>query len=141
MFASLHNHTAAYQQVAVESRVAEADPHRLILLLFEAAEMAIASAKHQMTDKCVTDRSDNISRAIDIILNGLKASLNTEEGGEIAENLAALYDYMVARLMRANIANDPAPLDEVNQLLGEIHSAWKQILPQAGLSAPPPPAP
>lgn len=134
MFASLRNHTAAYQQVAVESRVAEADPHRLILLLFEAAETAIASAKHQMIDKCVVERSDNISRAIDIILNGLKASLNVESGGEIAENLAALYDYMVARLMRANLSNNTAPLDEVSQLLGEIHSAWKTISPQAGQS-------
>lgn len=129
MFASMRNPTAAYQRVDVETSVADADPHRLILLLFEAAELAIASAKVQMTDKQVRERSDNISKAVDIILNGLKASLDLDAGGEIAANLAALYDYMVSRLMRANLSNDTAPLDEVTHLLGELHSAWKAIAP------------
>ena len=130
MFASMHNPTAAYQRVDVETNVAEADPHRLILLLFDGAEMAIASAKVQMTDKQIVQKSDNISKAIDIILNGLKSSLDVNAGGEIAENLSALYDYMVSRLMRANLTNDPGPLDEVLRLLGELHSAWKAISPR-----------
>ncbi len=64
---------------------------------------------------------------IDIILNGLRASLNLEEGGNLAQNLYALYDYMARRLLHANLNNDSAALDEVLNLLSEIHGAWVSI--------------
>ena len=65
--------------------------------------------------------------AIDIIANGLKASLDIDAGGKLAEQLSALYDYMVRRLLSANLENNSAALDEVLRLLGEIHSAWTEI--------------
>ncbi|VTR43098.1 Flagellar protein fliS [Serratia fonticola] len=70
-----------------------------------------------------------ISKAINIIDNGLKNGLNHEQGGEIADNLAALYDYMKRRLMQANLHNDVAALDEVSGLLENIADAWRQIGP------------
>ena len=72
-----------------------------------------------------------ITKAIDIILNGLRASLNLEEGGDLAQNLYALYDYMARRLLHANQNNDKAALDEVLSLLTEIHGAWVAIGDQA----------
>lgn len=70
-----------------------------------------------------------LSKAIDIITNGLKADLDIEKGGELAENLAALYDYMVQRLMIANLHNDAKVIDEVETLLNSISDAWRQIGP------------
>ncbi|MBL8881253.1 MAG: flagellar protein FliS, partial [Phycisphaerales bacterium] len=52
-------------------------------------------------------------------------------GGELAERLHALYDYMVLRLLRANLDNDLRALEEVAALLEEIHGAWREISPQA----------
>jgi flagellar protein FliS len=64
---------------------------------------------------------------MDIILFGLKASLNLDEGGELAERLAALYDYMSTRLLYANLKNDQSALQEIINLLTELRSAWQEI--------------
>ena len=120
---------AAYQQVSIDTRVAAADPHTLIVLLFEGAEAAIRQAKFKMRDKDIPGKGNAISQAIQIVTNGLRASLDVEAGGELAERLAALYEYIAARLLWANLKNDEAALDECLNLLGEIHSAWSQIAP------------
>ncbi len=77
----------------------------------------------------IADKGASISKAIDIISNGLKASLDHDKGGEIAARLEALYDYMVTRLLQANLKNDLKALEEVSGLLEEIHSAWREIAP------------
>lgn len=122
----------AYQKVGVESAVAGANPHELIAMLFQGALMAIADAKYQMAHRQLSDKGRSISRAISIIGEGLHASLNKGAGGEIAENLGKLYEYMVQRLVTANLTNDPAILDEVAKHLGEIAGAWNAIRAQAG---------
>jgi flagellar protein FliS len=129
MFGSPRNPTAAYASVGVETSVATADPHKLILLLFEGAKAAILSAKMNMELGNIAEKGRLISNAIDIITNGLKASLDFEKGGDLSIKLAALYDYMAQRLLWANMKNDAAALDEVMRLLGEIHSAWAEIAP------------
>lgn len=70
-----------------------------------------------------------ISKAIDIINNGLSAGLNLDKGGEMAENLSALYDYMSRRLLYANLHNDEQAINEVSALLENIADAWRQIGP------------
>lgn len=126
---------ATYAQVGLESAVRSADPHRLVLLLFEGASTAMSMAKLHMQNNQIAERGANISKAIDIIANGLRASLNIEEGGELAERLAALYDYIVQRLLWANMKTDVAALDECMSLLGEIHSAWAEIAPGKEVAA------
>lgn len=130
MFGTYNKPTAAYQQVSVQSDIATADPHQLIALLFEGAQAAIAVAKGAIARNQIGEKGKAISKAIDIIDNGLKASLNVEKGGELAERLSALYEYMSERLLFANLRSDPVVLDEVSSLLGEIHSAWQEIRPQ-----------
>lgn len=121
---------SAYKQVGVESAIRGADPHQLIILLFDAAEAALQRAKEQIAKKDIGGKSDSINKAITIILDGLSASLNVEQGGELAERLQALYAYMVSRLVHANIHLDLAAIQEVEQLLGEISNAWREIRPQ-----------
>ncbi|WP_227780622.1 flagellar export chaperone FliS, partial [Hafnia paralvei] len=79
-------------------------------------------------------KGQSITKAINIIDNGLKAGLNLEKGGELAENLAALYDYMVKRLLHANLHNDEATIQHVTDLLDNIADAWRQIGPQSQLN-------
>lgn len=137
MFGTFNNPVNAYKSVGIETNIATADPHRLILLLFEGAKLAIFDAKTQMAADHVAEKGMAISKAIDIITNGLKASLDLEQGGELALQLTALYDYMVTRLLFANLKNNAAVLDEVLSLLGEIHSAWEEIGKQSTKDTPP----
>lgn len=131
MFAAMHNPTAAYNKVGIETGVDVADPHKLVLMLFEGAMLAVASASlHMKRNDGVDDvarKGEAISKAINIITNGLKASLDQDAGGELAVKLGALYDYMSARLLFANLHNQPAILDEVSHLLAELKGAWAQI--------------
>lgn len=116
-----------YARVGIETSVATASPHRLILMLFDGAVLAVAKAENAMTEGRIADKGQAISRAIDIIANGLRASLNFDAGDELADRLAALYDYLLARLLHANLHNDLAALAEVTRLLTEIKTAWEEI--------------
>jgi flagellar protein FliS len=118
-----------YKNVGLESGVAAADPHKLILMLYQGAILAVSSAKNQMLRKQISAKGASISKAIKIIDEGLKACLNVEAGGEIGKNLYDLYDYMNQRLLLANLKNDPAILDEISGLLGELKGAWESIRP------------
>lgn len=131
MFGNARQAISAYQKVGVDAAVEVADPHRLILLLFAGAQAAIGKARAAMQQRQIAVKGEAISKAIDIIANGLKVSLDLEKGGEIAERLDALYDYLVLRLLRANVDNDPGALEEVSGLLEEIHGAWRAIAPGA----------
>lgn len=127
----------AYNNVSIESNVIGADPHKLISMLFQGALLEIASAKNGILRKESAAKGKSISRAIAIIGEGLNASLDKTVGGELAQNLSALYSYMVTRLVDANLKNDLAALDEVTGLLTELKGAWESIRPQAMRSAAP----
>ena len=120
----------AYAQIGVESAVMSASPHQLIVLLFDGALSALVRARLFMQQGELAAKGESFSKAINIIDNGLKAGLDNEQGGEIAENLSSLYDYMIRRLMLANLRNDVEIIEEVEGLLTNIADAWKQISPQ-----------
>lgn len=120
----------AYARVGVESGVLSASPHQLITLLFEGAGSAIRTARLHLDNGQVAEKGMAISKALDIVNNGLLAALDRERGGDIAERLGTLYDYVARLLLNANLNNDSACLDEAARLLDEIGSAWRQIDPQ-----------
>ena len=121
----------AYAKVGLETGVVAASPHQLIVMLYEGAELAVRMAIKHMNEGDIAKKSAAITKASSIILDGLKAALDLQQGGEIAQQLDALYDYMNQRLMLAHIKNQIAPLEEVLGLLQELHGAWKQIGPAA----------
>ncbi|WP_043531810.1 flagellar export chaperone FliS [Litchfieldella xinjiangensis] len=122
----------AYAKVGVESGVLSASPHQLIVLLFDGALSSIRAARLHMAEGNVQEKGKSISKAIDIVNNGLLAALDAERGGEIAERLGSLYDYISRLLLSANLHNDDKSLQEAAQLLEDIGSAWRQIGPQPG---------
>jgi flagellar protein FliS len=126
-FVSPKSAIQSYKSVGVETGVVGANPHKLILMLFEGARLTIAQAIQHIRRNEVAEKGMRISQAIEIISSGLKASLNLDVGGQLADRLAALYDYMAARLLYANIHSDIEALEEVNRLLGEIMVAWAEI--------------
>ena len=122
------NGLARYTQIAGSAEVAYASPHRLVQMLMEAALDKIAIATGQASRREFEAKGRSVNWAISII-NGLRGSLNLEEGGDIARNLDDLYDYMLRRLLDANAASDPAILQEVAGLLGEVKAGWDAIPP------------
>jgi len=131
VFGSTPSGANAYAKVGVETGVVAASPHKLIVMLFEGAMVAVASAVQHMQAGEVAKKGEAISKAISIIDNGLRASLDKKVGGEIALNLDALYEYMSRRLVIANLKNQPQVLDEVYQLLKGLKDAWEAITPSA----------
>jgi len=126
---------AAYQQIDRDADIRGSDPHRLIQLLFDGALAALNDGKSQLEAGNIQGKTNALVKAIAIICDGLSASLNLEEGGELAANLRALYDYMATRLVHANIHNDVAAINEVERLLTEIGGAWKEMGEQIGKPA------
>lgn len=124
MLAMLKNPAEAYARVGVETGVVAADPHRLVLMLFDGALVAIGQARAALAAGDVARKGGAISRAIQIIEEGLRASLDHEDGGEIAAQLEQLYDYVSRRLLTANLRGDPAALEEVGRIVSELRDAW-----------------
>lgn len=119
----------AYDQVSLEARLAGATPHQLIAMLFEAAHSALLRAKIYFEKGMVAKRCEMISKAINIIDNGLRASLDFEKGREIATDLERLYDYVSRLLLQANASSDVEKLIEADRLITEMATVWDDILP------------
>jgi len=141
MFGTMKSGVNAYAKVGVETGVIAANPHKLIVMLFEGAQVALNGALKCMEAGNIAGKGKSISKAIMIIDNGLRASLDKKVGGQIAVNLDALYEYMSNRLLEANLHNQPEAIQEVLGLLGDIKGAWEDIAPQNNSMAPPAPAP
>lgn len=122
----------AYQQVDLESEITNASPYQLISILHKGALSALKRAEIFMQQNNIAAKGKEISKAIDIIDTGLKHALNHDAGGEIADNLASLYDYMVIRLLKANLENNVSYIQEVYLLLADIAATWQQIGPNMG---------
>lgn len=139
MFGSTQKGASAYAKVGLETGVVASSPHKLIVMLFDGALTAIRNAGVHMQAREIEKKGNAISKAIMIVENGLRASLDKEAGGQIAVQLDQLYDYIGRRLLTANLTNDQAILDEVHKLLTDLKGAWEAIGDQqAPVQAPAP---
>lgn len=124
---------SAYQRINVETSMHTMDQHQLVALLYQGALGAIASARGAMARGDVLGKCNAISKAIRIIEEGLNTGLDRVDGGELAQNLGALYDYCVRRLTLANARNDDTILQEVQRLIEPVAQAWMDM---KGAAAP-----
>jgi flagellar protein FliS len=125
---------AQYREVRSHGLVADASPARLVQIMFEHILSHLATAQGCMERiqdnlplKDVIEKGKALGKAIRLI-SELNATLDMERGQRIAENLRALYDYMLNRLTLANAANDAAIVAEVSGLVAKIKSGWDQIV-------------
>ncbi len=131
MFASQLQPIDQYRQVGTVTAVSQADPHQLVLLLFDGAVAAVLQARHALATGDTPTRLTTVSKAMRIIDEGLKASLESRGDAALEENLRALYEHMVNRLFIANVQASDEPLAEVLKLLGDLRSTWAEIAPAA----------
>lgn len=128
-----------YRRINTKHEVDTASPHRLIQMMMETVLAKIAIARGHMERKAIAEKGRHIGDAISII-GGLQASLNHKADEELSGNFDALYDYMVRRLLEANLKDDPKILKEVSGLMRELKEAWDAIGNDLGTSGQPTPA-
>ena len=119
--------TQAYAKIEVESAVMSASQQQLVIMLFDVALSALVRARLFLQDGNIPAKGLAISKAINIIENGLKVGLVESNGDELTQNLIALYAYMVRRLLHANVNNDASAIEEVETLLRNIADGWKEV--------------
>jgi flagellar secretion chaperone FliS len=120
-----------YAAADATTGVDAATPHKLILMLFDGAMLAVGNASACVRQGRLEDKHRAVSKALNILEEGLRASLDRQNGGEIALRLDGLYDYMARRLLLANLRNDTDIFAEVGGLLRDLRDTWSQIGPEA----------
>jgi flagellar protein FliS len=119
-----------YGKLGLETEIVTAEPHRLVLMLFDGALLSIRRAKSHMAERNIPEKCRAIGNAIEIVDSGLRVSVDPKPDPIFAGRLVSLYQYIVMRLLQGNLRNDVAALDEAARLLGDLRGAWIQIGPQ-----------
>ena len=115
-----------YRKVHASGSLTDASPHRVVQVMLQTAIDRLAEAKGHIDRNEPAAKSEAIGKAVAIV-EALQLSLDPESGGEVARNLANLYEYMNRTLLQANAGSSGELVDEVVSLLGEIKSGWDGI--------------
>ena len=118
--------TKVYDDMATKSIVMGASSHELIQLLFREFDSALVAAEFF----CEKDDRSSMKKSLgkaSRILAGLQGSLDIEKGGEIAENLSALYKFCITELFKANDTSDPKTVSSIRHLIEPISQAWTDM--------------
>ncbi|WP_438821166.1 flagellar export chaperone FliS [Enterobacter chuandaensis] len=121
---------SAYTAVSLDSEIVGATPHQLIVLLYDGAINAMKRAEIYFQSGNIARRGEMISRAINIIDNGLRAGLDHEKGGKIAEELESLYEYISRTLLEANLNKSGENLPHLISLMTEMSETWQLVAPK-----------
>ena len=119
-----------YQQVNTQTSMTDADPHKLIQLLFNGALERINMAKNRIQAEDYAGKANLISKAMEIVA-GLRGFLDFEQGGDLAARLEGLYDYIERGLLEASVRNDIDKLEEMANLLRTVKDGWDGIREEA----------
>ncbi|MEJ6007235.1 flagellar export chaperone FliS [Paucibacter sp. AS339] len=125
-FASRTQRASMYRKVGLETDVQAASPHRLVSMLFDGVFDAMNQARSAIETGNTELKNRSLSRAVRILDEGLKASLNMQ-AGSLATDLNELYAYLCMRLTRANLHGDAAAIEECQRILTPVREAWTAI--------------
>jgi len=124
----------AYSKLGMQTDVLNADPHRLVLILFDGAIGAIHRAKGFLAQRLIAEKCEALLQAMRIVDAGLSASVNSSFAPEFAGRLTALYKYVLMRLARGNSHNDLQALEEAASVLADLRDAWVKIGPSTAIA-------
>ena len=113
----------AYQGIGLNAVVEEAKPGEIVRLLFDGFLAKVAAAEAHIRAGNMGGKAQAIGKALDI-LNGLRVSLDMDEGKDLSERLDSLYEYVSLRLFEANVASDLEQLGECRRLITELRTGW-----------------
>ncbi len=117
---------AQYGQIKNDAQTSYASPHQLMLMLFDGAIEAMSMTVGAIQNKNFELRSKQNTRSITII-NGMRDCLDMEAGGDLANNLYSLYQYMAQELFKASFKNDADTIQNIQTMLKDIRESWEKI--------------
>jgi len=117
---------AQYGQIKNDAQTSYASPHQLMLMLFDGAIEAMSMTVGAIQNKNFELRSKQNTRSITII-NGMRDCLDMEAGGDLANNLYSLYQYMAQELFKASFKNDADTIQNIQSMLKDIRESWEKI--------------
>ncbi len=111
----------------LKNQIETSSPEQILILLYDGAIKFLNQAKIGIQNKDIELTHNNLIKAQNII-SELRDTLDMEIGGELANNLFALYNYFNRRLVQANIKKEIEPVDEVLEHLRGLRDTWKQAI-------------
>jgi flagellar secretion chaperone FliS len=108
-----------------DSAVLSATPEQLVVMLYDGAHRFLRQAGAAMREGNI-ERAHNVLRRAELIVAHLDGTLDHDQG-KVADNLHSVYVFCLAHLNRGRMEQDPAKLDQVSNLLGELREAWAEI--------------
>jgi flagellar protein FliS len=116
------NQLNAYQSAQVTS----ASPLQLVVMLYDGAVRFIKTGKDAMASGDLYAQNHNLQKAQKIVTE-LISCLDMNQGGEVAQNLLALYGFVYNNLVTANLSDDPVLLDQSVKVLEDLRTSWAQL--------------
>lgn len=128
MFGNMNRHTA-YGAASLEAEIMTASQHKMTLMLFDGALKAMRKMAFNIREQDTEEKGKAVKKALDIIGNGLRASLDLAAGGEVAERLDIVYQYIEQKLLESHLKNNADEVDQLIDMLKGIRDAWEEIDP------------
>jgi len=122
----------AYATTQRETSVSSAKPAELVAMVYQRLLDHLHTGKIQMVEGA--DSSESLSKAIDLITTGLESCLDKEKGGEIAQNLAFIYDWAGKEIIRSRLRRDPEMIQGVINAFVPLAEAWMEHAGQKDVS-------
>jgi flagellar protein FliS len=110
----------------LEATILSAEPIELVRILYRTAIESVRDARIHLADGDIAARSRAISKAVAVLIE-LSCCLKSDAEPRLSRNLTELYDYMQRRLLKANLDQADAPLEEVADLLENLSEAWEKV--------------
>lgn len=110
----------------IQEHTEEISSHQIISLLMDGALERIEQAIQAQQSGNQADL-EILTNKLVAIINGLRNSLNMSAGGEIAENLDALYEYMIEKITQSARSNKVSAFQECGRLLSKVKEGWDQM--------------
>ena len=120
------SHLQLYRQQQAQHEVEQASSVKIIVLLYNKVISLLQQALVRLDEGDLAKKGEALLKAADILAE-LKAILNTEEGGDIAEKLDGLYAYAIQQITLANFNNDPGPITDVLKTVEELRKGWQEL--------------
>ncbi|HWJ93097.1 MAG TPA: flagellar export chaperone FliS [Telluria sp.] len=121
----------SYHAINLDAQTARASPVELVLLLTDGLLDELARARAHIVQRRYEEKAKSIDKCVEII-NGLSSSLDFDNGGEVVQNLARLYEFCATHLQGAAIKLDPKMVDEVVQIMTTIRHGWAGVQARNG---------
>lgn len=118
-----------YASNDVHGGVVDSDPAQLVALIFERIldHLKLGARALEQEDYGV----EHFAKANDLIQKGLLACLDYSQGEEIAQNLAAIYDWALREIIKGRVEKNPQVIQDVIAVLTPLYEGWTGLSSKA----------